>query len=61
VHIEGIIQRPWRRGVVVIVSADGTGDRGFESRQGERRLGNAVMFKLIRIFIVGIRKSEIVK
>jgi hypothetical protein len=28
-----------RRGVVVIVSANGTEDRGLESRQGERLLG----------------------
>jgi hypothetical protein len=27
------LKRPWRRGVVVIVSANRTEDRGFESRQ----------------------------
>jgi hypothetical protein len=38
---------PWRRGVVVIVSAKRTGDRGFESRQGvrfSRTLHNAMLF-----------------
>jgi hypothetical protein len=31
--------RPWRLGVVVIISANKTEDRGFESRQGVRFLG----------------------
>jgi hypothetical protein len=30
---------PWRRGIVVIVSASRTEDPGFESRQGVRFLG----------------------
>jgi hypothetical protein len=30
---------PWRRGVMVIVYANGTEERGFESRQGVRVLG----------------------
>jgi hypothetical protein len=54
-------EKPLWRGVVVIVSANGTADRGFESRQGVRFLGvytylhcNAVLCILIRIVTVFI-------
>jgi hypothetical protein len=31
---KGVVELPWRRGGVVNVSANGTEDHGFESRQG---------------------------
>jgi hypothetical protein len=38
---------PWRRDVVVIVSANGTEDRGFESCQGMRFTGIYAMLLLV--------------
>jgi hypothetical protein len=38
-HKRRLSQKPWRRGVVVIVSANRTEDRGFEYRQEVRFLG----------------------
>jgi hypothetical protein len=40
-----ITYMPWRRGVVVIVSANTTEDRGFESRLGVRFLGHYIFEK----------------
>jgi hypothetical protein len=34
VHFEGKINRPWRRGLVIIISANSKKDCGFEFRQG---------------------------
>jgi hypothetical protein len=62
------MDKPWRRGVAVIVSTGGTKDRWFESRQGVCKVYrtfnikcNAILCNSIRIVIVCRYLCEVTK